>query len=143
MKPNMRTIDRSMLLEALGWTDKQNWHGSTRWTKASSDLLTSASFVVEQDALTVKARAVREESDADFNLAVRPLFAVEFKVAEGGRMMLTSLVENGVEQNLGPGSQEHALERAAQVRRSIGGRPKCALVRELAGPHVKPSGGKL
>lgn len=132
-----------MLLEALGWTDTQNWQGSTRWAKASADLLTSASFVVEQDALTVKGRAVREESDADFNLAARPLLALEFKVVEGGRMALTSLVENGVEQKLGPDSQERALELAAQARRSIGGRPKSALVRELAGPRVKPSGGKL
>lgn len=139
----MRDIDRAILLETLGWPQPSNLEGVAHWSKASSDMLSSLSYRIQNSPEGVRATIDLEECDEEFNAVNRPLLSVEFALNARGRLQLARHVQNGREHPLGEQSQPDALEACAKAKSSFQGRPKLAMLASFGPAPERQPGAKL
>lgn len=128
------SMDRRILLDALGWSKDHEWEGAMRWTKAlSEDMLSSATLSVKQDACSARFELDREDCSEAFEPSTSPLLSLQFEALPNGRMALSKMIESGKESPLGPGATERAIGLAQAAQALFAGvRPKTTLLRQMS-----------
>lgn len=132
------SMDRRILLDALGWSKDHEWEGAMRWTKAlSEDMLSSATLSIKQDAGSARFELDREDCSEAFEPSTRPLLSLVFEALPNGRMALSKIIEAGKESGLEPGAMERAMSLAQAAQALFtGARPKITLLRRM-GAEIK------